>query len=69
VELAEKAHRQALEIEATNIAALNNLAWIAMMTPERASEAVGHAKKAAEAAPKMGQAGYAGVGLPREWAE
>jgi hypothetical protein len=49
--------------------ALNNLAWIAMMTPERASEAVGHAKKAAEAAPKMGQAGYAGVGLPREWAE
>jgi Flp pilus assembly protein TadD len=26
-----------------------------MMTPERASEAVGYAKKAAEAAPKMGQ--------------
>ena len=53
--LAEKAYRQALEIEANNIVALNNLAWIAMMTPERASEAVVYAKKAAEAAPKMGQ--------------
>jgi Flp pilus assembly protein TadD len=30
-------------------------AWIAMMTPERANEAVVYAKKAAEAAPKMGQ--------------
>jgi Flp pilus assembly protein TadD len=34
-ELAEKAYRQALEIEPNNIVALNNLAWIAMMTPER----------------------------------
>lgn len=54
-ELAEKAYRQALEIEPNNIVALNNLAWIPMMTPERAGEAVGYAKKAAEAAPKMGQ--------------
>jgi len=53
--LAEKAYRQALEIEANNIVALNNLAWIAMMTPERANEAVVYAKKAAEAAPMMGQ--------------
>ena len=53
--LAEKAYRQTLEIEPNNIVALNNLAWIAMMTPERASEAVVYAKKAAEAAPKMGQ--------------
>jgi Flp pilus assembly protein TadD len=54
-DLAEKAYRQALEIDPNNVVALNNLAWIAMMSPERAGEAVGYAKKAAEAAPKMGQ--------------
>lgn len=35
--------------------ALNNLAWVAMLTPERRSEAVVYAKKPAEAAPRMGQ--------------
>lgn len=54
-ELAEKAYRQALEIEPNNVVALNNLAWIAMMSPERAGEALGYAKKAAGVAPKMGQ--------------
>jgi cellulose synthase operon protein C len=54
-DLAEKAYRQALEIDPNNVVAVNNLAWIAMMNPERAGEAVGYAKKAAEAAPKMGQ--------------
>jgi Flp pilus assembly protein TadD len=54
-DLAEEAYRQAPEIDPNNVVALNNLARIAMMNPERAGEAVGYAKKAAEAAPKMGQ--------------
>jgi tetratricopeptide (TPR) repeat protein len=54
-DLAEKAYRQALEIDPNSVVALNNLAWIAMMNPGRVGEAVGYAKKAAEAAPKMGQ--------------
>ncbi|HEY1469487.1 MAG TPA: tetratricopeptide repeat protein [Candidatus Acidoferrum sp.] len=54
-DLAEKAYRQALEIDEKNVVALNNLAWIAMMNPGRAGEALGYAKKAGEVAPKMGQ--------------
>ena len=53
-DLAEKAYRQALEIDPKNVVALTNLAWIAMMSPGRAGEALGYAKKAAEEAPKMG---------------
>ena len=58
--LAEKAYRQALEIEANNIVALNNLAWIAMMTPERAGEAVGYAKGCRSGTQDGTSAGYAG---------
>jgi Tfp pilus assembly protein PilF len=69
-DLAEKAYRQALEIDPNNVVALNNLAWIAMMNPERAGEAVGYAKKAARRGAQDGtSAGYAGMGVPREWGE
>jgi hypothetical protein len=69
-DLAEKAYRQALEIDPNNVVALNNLAWIAMMNPERAGEAVGYAKKAARGGAQEGtSAGYAGMGVPREWGE
>jgi Flp pilus assembly protein TadD len=54
-ELAEKAYRQALEIDPKNFVALTNLAWIAMMSPGRAGEALGYAKKAAAEAPRLGQ--------------
>ncbi len=53
-DLAEKTYRQALEIDPKNVVALTNLAWIAMMSPGRAAEALGYAKNAAEEAPKMG---------------
>ena len=69
-DLAEKAYRQALEIDPNNVVALNNLAWIAMMNPERAGEAVGYAKKAARRGAQDGtSAGYAGMGVPQEWRE
>ena len=54
VDLAEKAYRQALEIDSKNVVALTNLAWIAMMSPGSAAEALDYAKKAAAEAPKMG---------------
>jgi tetratricopeptide (TPR) repeat protein len=59
-ELGEKAYRQALEIEPNNIVALNNLAWIAMMTPERAGEAVGYAKGCRSGTQDGTSAGYPG---------
>jgi Flp pilus assembly protein TadD len=54
-DLAEQAYRKALEIQPNDVVSLNNLTWIAMMSSERLGEALRYAKKAAEAAPKMGQ--------------
>ena len=53
-DLAEKAYRQAPEID-PNVVALNNLAWIAMMNPERGARRWVMRRKLQKRRPRWGK--------------